>query len=398
MLRTLIAPIARMARMAFILAATTTATAGHAPATVPTSTIVDEEKGWHDRLPAADRAAVDASIGFALPEFAERVDWKIKPREADVEKLRGKVVLLQTWSCGSSAGRGVPTRLERSVKAMGDAGDLEVLLLHTPDGTDKLDRFVERSRPAFPLAVDAGGGYCDLIGAFKRPVNILVDRNGTVRYAGLSAKGVTEAGRKLLAEPFDPSKEPRDRPAAKPAASLGEYPPFRGSVGAATDLRGRKAPAFMVDRWMTAEPDARGKVAIVDFWATWCGPCLKAIPHMNELANRFRGEVECVGISDESKREFEKGFEDRNLEPSMFRYALALDPKGRMKSAFGIRGIPHVAVISTDWIVRWQGHPASLDANTVAAIVAADPGVKANTGSGGGNGLPPSRWADARRR
>ena len=281
---------------------------------------------------------------------------------------------------------------------MGDAGDLEVLLLHTPDGTDKLDRFVERSRPAFALAVDAGGGYCDLIGAFKRPVNILVDRNGTVRYAGLSAKGVTEAGRKLLAEPFDPSKEPRDRPAAKPAASLGEYPPFRGSVGAATDLRGRKAPAFMVDRWMTAEPDARGKVAIVDFWATWCGPCLKAIPHMNELANRFRGEVECVGISDESKREFEKGFEDRNLEPSMFRYALALDPKGRMKSAFGIRGIPHVAVISTDWIVRWQGHPASLDANTVAAIVAADPGVKANAGSGGGNGLPPSRWADARRR
>ena len=381
-----------------LTASVATATSGSTPAVDPAPTMVDDEKGWHDRLPAADRAAIDASIGFALPDFAERVDWKIEPREVDVEKLRGRVVLLQTWSCGSSAGRGVPKRLERSVKAMGDTADLEVLLLHTPEGTDKLERFVERSRPAFPLAVDASGGYCDLIGAFKRPVNVLVDRNGTVRYAGLSTKGVAEAGRKLLAEPFDPSKEPRTRPAAKAPAALGEYPPFRGSVGAATDLRGRKAPAFMVDRWMTAEPDARGKVAIIDFWATWCGPCLKAIPHMNELANRFRGEVECVGISDESKREFEKGFEDRNLEPSTFRYALALDPKGRMKSAFGIRGIPHVAVISTDWIVRWQGHPSSLDANTVAAIVAADPGVQANADGSTASGGPPSRWAGTRRR
>ena len=386
------------ALMLAITATVATATSASTPAPTPASTAAEEEKGWHDRLPAADRAAIDASIGFALPDFAERVDWKIKPREADVEKLRGKVVLLQTWSCGSSAGRGVPTRLERTVKAMGEAGDLEVLLLHTPDGTEKLDRFVERSRPPYPLAVDAGGTYCDLIGAFKRPVNILVDRNGTVRYAGLSAKGIAEAGRKLLAEPFDPSREPRTRPAAKAAASLGEYPPFRGSVGGATDLRGRQAPAFTVDRWMTAEPDARGKVAIIDFWATWCGPCLKAIPHMNELANRFRGEVECVGISDESKREFEKGIEDRKLEPSMFRYALALDPKGRMKSAFGIRGIPHVAVISTDWIVRWQGHPSSLDANTVAAIVAADPGVQAKGGGSAASGGPPSRWAAARRR
>jgi predicted regulator of Ras-like GTPase activity (Roadblock/LC7/MglB family) len=69
-----------------------------------------------------------------------------------------------------------------------------------------------------------------------------------------------------------------------------------------------------------------------------------------------------------------------------------------MKSAFGIRGIPHVAVISTDWIVRWQGHPSSLDANTVAAIVAADPGVRANAGGATSPGAPPSRWADTRRR
>ncbi len=373
------------------------APAGGSGASGPHSSIVDEEKGWHERLPAADRAAIDASIGFSLPDFADRVEWMIEPAQADVGKLRGKVVLLQTWSCGNSAGRGVPKRLERSLQSMADAEDLEILLLHTPDGTDKLDRYVERSRPPFPLAVDARGAYCDLIGAFKRPVNVLVDRNGTVRYAGLSSKGIEAAGRKLLAEPFDPSKEPRTRPAAEDAPARGEYPPFRGSVGAANDLRGRKAPAFVVDRWMTAEPDARGKVAIIDFWATWCGPCLKAIPHMNELADRFRGEVECVGISDESRRAFEKGIEDRDLEPSRFRYPLALDPKGRMKSAFGIRGIPHVAVISTDWIVRWQGHPASLDANTVAAIVAADPGVRKNSGAAGTGG-PPPRWANTRSR
>ena len=153
----------------------------------------------------------------------------------------------------------------------------------------------------------------------------------------------------------------------------------------------------MVDRWITAEPDARGKVAIIDFWATWCGPCIKAIPHMNDIANQFRGQVECVGVSDESKSAFEAGIEKKNLKGSDFAYALALDPKGRMKSAFNVRGIPFVAVMSTDWVVRWQGHPSSLTASIISSIIAADPGVRREISEPGTPGTPPARWASQAR-
>ena len=118
---------------------------------------------------------------------------------------------------------------------------------------------------------------------------------------------------------------------------------------------------------------------------------------MNEIANQFRGKVECVGISDESKSAFEAGLEKKNLKASKFRYALALDPKGRMKSAFNVRGIPFVAVMSTDWVVRWQGHPSSLTSSIVAAIIAADPGISRETASPKTPGTPPARWAGQRR-
>ena len=135
-----------------------------------------------------------------------------------------------------------------------------------------------------------------------------------------------------------------------------------------------------------------GRTVVLNFWATWCGPCVASIPHMNQLANQFRGQVECVGISDEKPDAFEKGLKRANLNSSNFAYNLALDTQGRMKSAFQIRGIPHVAVMSTDWVVRWQGHPARLTKEIVQQIIDADPGLKAGS-SGGLPGRPPARWA-----
>ena len=175
---------------------------------------------------------------------------------------------------------------------------------------------------------------------------------------------------------------------------------FAATSLASSGLEGQAAPDFAL-KSSTGEnlrlSEYRGDVVMINFWATWCGPCIKAIPHMNQLAEQFRGKVECVGISDESKSAFETGIEKKNLKGSDFRYALALDPKGRMKSAFNVRGIPFVAVMSTDWVVRWQGHPASLTSSIVAAIIAADPGIANESSNPKSPGTPPARWASQRR-
>jgi hypothetical protein len=66
-----------------------------------------------------------------------------------------------------------------------------------------------------------------------------------------------------------------------------------------------------------------------------------------------------------------------------------------MKNAFGIRGIPHVAVISSDGIVRWQGHPMSLNANVMNSLVAANRQLVQKSGGGGSAG---NRWTKSSKR
>ena len=82
-----------------------------------------------------------------------------------------------------------------------------------------------------------------------------------------------------------------------------------------------------------------------------------------------------------------RGLSKKKLSPQSFRYTLALDPQSRMMSGFGIRGIPHVAVMSSDWIVRWQGSPGGLTSDVLRKIVAANGG-----GRDAVAGLPPARW------
>ncbi|MCE9559855.1 MAG: TlpA family protein disulfide reductase [Armatimonadetes bacterium] len=122
---------------------------------------------------------------------------------------------------------------------------------------------------------------------------------------------------------------------------------------AKNDLRGKKAPKFEVEKWLTGDaPALKGKVIVIDFWATWCPPCRELIPEMNEWAKKFSKDIVFIGVSDE-KEETVRGF----MEKTKFEYHLALDSQKKMSKALGIEGIPHVIVISPDGIVRWQGFP-----------------------------------------
>jgi hypothetical protein len=63
-----------------------------------------------------------------------------------------------------------------------------------------------------------------------------------------------------------------------------------------------------------------------------------------------------------------------------------------MKNAFGIRAIPHVAIVSSDGIVRWQGHPMSITPEVMNELVAANrSALGLGTGDAGGSGTS-NRW------
>jgi thiol-disulfide isomerase/thioredoxin len=343
------------------------------------------DRRWLDRLDRQDRSYLETLIGYAPPAFTADLEW-IGGEPTNWQDLRGRVVVIQSWTSKTAAGRQAPRRTERSLQDL-DEADIQLISLHIPDGAETAGTFLKRRPMDHPVIIDRSGVFCDELGIYKRPANVVVDRNGTVRYVGLNDRGLKSAVDKLNKEQHDPGAEPVQRePSAAPVEDSVDFPPIEGTVGPAADFRGRQAPTFYVEQWLTPNPLTRDKVVVIDFWATWCGPCVAAIPHMNQLADAYSDHVAFVGLSDEQAPKFQTGLQKRNLNRDSFRYALALDPSGKMKKALQIRGIPHVIVVSSDGVVRWQGHPTRLNAQLLQQVVDAN-GIASNGNRDGRN-----RW------
>ena len=119
----------------------------------------------------------------------------------------------------------------------------------------------------------------------------------------------------------------------------------------AKSVLGQKAPEFIVEKWLTAAPETKGKFVLIDFWATWCPPCRKAIPELNGFQKKFAGKLVVIGVSDEPDEAV------RKLSDPKVDYASAIDPQARMKKALEVKGIPHCIIVDPAGIVRWEGFP-----------------------------------------
>ena len=119
----------------------------------------------------------------------------------------------------------------------------------------------------------------------------------------------------------------------------------------AKSVLGQEAPKLVVEKWLTAEPDTKDKFVLIDFWATWCGPCRKAIPELSKFQKQFADKLVVIGISDETEEKV------RGMTSPAMEYASAIDLQGRMKKQLEVKGIPHVIVVDPKGIVRWEGFP-----------------------------------------
>lgn len=361
------------------------------------------DPSWLEKLKAEDRAPLDELRAYAPPALGTNLTWLPErpgaaPQVLSWNDLRGRVVVLQSFTTANLPGRKWLERTGMALKGF-PAKDLRVIVLHTPENAERAADFLNKQAPppGVVVAIDVKGTTCDALGMYKAPVNIVIDRQGVVRFVGLNDRGLVKAVAQLTQEKFDSAKPPPMRIAAAPTAKeQGDFPPFSGRVQYAEDFRGKTAPDFVADEWITRQPDMQGKVVVIDFWATWCKPCVEAIPHMNELADKFGDQAAFIGLSGERQIKFEEGLRKINRKPASFHYGLALDPNDSMYKTIKITGIPHCIVISSDWIVRWQGMPGELNEKMLEQIIKADAAVNSRQKGADKNptGKSRKRWVE----
>lgn len=160
--------------------------------------------------------------------------------------------------------------------------------------------------------------------------------------------------------------------AAKPAAPAAGAPtdkPGKAGKPEVTPLSiGDKAPALEIAHFVKGEPVTGfepGKITIVEFWATWCGPCKAAFPHISELQERYKDYgVRVVGISDEKLDKVSEFVKTPEWDGKM-RYTVATDPDKSVYTSYmtaaGQNGIPTAFVVGKKGTVEWIGHPMELD-------------------------------------
>lgn len=145
------------------------------------------------------------------------------------------------------------------------------------------------------------------------------------------------------------------------------------AVAAEPLVPGSPAPPLLSGEFVQGEPIKefeKGKVYLLEFWATWCGPCVRVIPHVNELHQKYsdKGLVvigQNVWERDETKV---KPFIEKMGDQMTYRVAMddkSDGGKGKMSEAWmvaaGQRGIPAAMIVNKEGILAWVGHPSGIN-------------------------------------
>lgn len=139
---------------------------------------------------------------------------------------------------------------------------------------------------------------------------------------------------------------------------------------------GDPAPPLKTARWLKGTPVPKfekGKVYVLEFWATWCGPCKMAMPHLTQLAKKFGDKVTFIGVDIWEDQHAEPGVSlDAKVDQFMQKDGDLMGYNVCASSEDGFmtknwmapanqNGIPATFVIDKDSKIAWVGHPSYLE-------------------------------------
>ena len=139
-------------------------------------------------------------------------------------------------------------------------------------------------------------------------------------------------------------------------------------------LIGQAAPELGIEKYLQAPEGKKslsalkGKVVVLEFWATWCAPCVAAIPHLNQLNEEFRDkQVQFISITDEGEDVIAPFLKRQEMKSW-----IGLDTDRSIFEAYGVKGIPRTFLIDQKGIIAASLHPAGLSSDMIEKVIAGE--------------------------
>jgi peroxiredoxin len=371
---------------------------------------VDPE-GWTEMLRTASQSPIPAVSTWATGKAnleaskttaVEMTFTAIDGRTVDLAQLRGRVVLLDFWAtwCGPCKEE-LPNILAAYQKYHAKGFEVVAVSLDSEKDRQKLLDYVRDHQLPWPQHFDGQGWKNEFAAKFSIraiPAMFLLDQEGKVASTNARGPRLETEIRRLLK--LDAAPGATLAPATAPVPStvpVGDGPP-KPLLGV-----GATAPDF-VSHDLAGQPvrisDYRGKILILDFWATWCMPCIASMPHTQEVATRYadQGVVVLAVCTGDKRKRFEDWVRLKAMDYPGLRFTFDPHEQGTPEHdqrashfLYGVPGIP------TQFVIDREGRVAGsttgyLPGDTALEWALAAAGVKVDAAIL----ARPSRLAEAR--
>ena len=137
---------------------------------------------------------------------------------------------------------------------------------------------------------------------------------------------------------------------------------------------GKVAPELKIEKFYASEGstsnlvELKGKVVILDFWGTWCGPCIASFSHLNELINHFEGkEVQFISVGYEDTEKAKKILDKYKVQAWM-----AVDSDLSVFTDYDAWTIPLVYIIDKNGFVAAKIHPDDLNVEIINSVLSGE--------------------------
>lgn len=315
-------------------------------------------------------------IGKPAPEFQVK---DLKGEELSLEKYKGHVVLLDFWATWCPPCIAELPNVKKTYQKYKDQ-KFQIIGISLDRAQKPLEAFIEKEKLGWVHYWDQGGQIANQYKVTGIPSMFLLDGQGVIRKAGLRGHALGTAVAELVEENLtNPGGTPKVTPESdspsksipatkliKPKSNPQIEPAPRHSNIKVAEWVSKPAPDFQV-KDLNGEDLSLGKykgqIVLLDFWATWCPPCINEIPKLKKVYEKYKDQkFQIIGVSlDRTMPPLAAYVQDEELA-----WVHYWDENREVRNQYGVTAIPTAFLIDGEGIIR----KASLGGFDVESAVA----------------------------